>query len=330
MADDDPYIGLSSNPPLGDERLDLRDLYVFPAPADPEKTVLILTANTNGDSLRPGAVYRINIDNDGDLRTDIAFSFVFSEPDDQGRQTYEVFLAVGTDAEEPQAVGSRLFTGVELTRGAQTDVRSSGSFTVAAAVRSDPFFCDIEGVRNLLAYAGKPKDRQSPWTGVDSNLKTNIVALAVEVPTSALGPAPDIRVWGRCTVRGEDGWLHVDRVGHPAVRGFLNDDETRKAYYETNPVHDRASWIGLFIERMKQTGGYTRTEAIEAIDREGTLPDLLNYNPAKPAGYPNGRTFADDVVSYRVDFLTKGVCPPANLPPHTDTIDEFPYLGPPH
>jgi hypothetical protein len=31
-------------------------------------------ANTNADSLRPDAIYRLNIDNDGDYLTDIAFS----------------------------------------------------------------------------------------------------------------------------------------------------------------------------------------------------------------------------------------------------------------
>ncbi|OBF30012.1 DUF4331 family protein [Mycobacterium sp. ACS4331] len=326
----DSHTGLSSNPPLGDERLDLRDLYVFPAPADPAHTVLILTANTGGETLSPDAVYRINIDNDGDLRTDIAFSFVFSEPGEDGTQTFDVYLAVDSDAEEPQAVGSRLFTGVELTRGAATEVRSSGSFTVAAGVRSDPFFCDIDGVRNLLSFDGELGKRPSPWTGVDSNVGTNVIALAVEVPTSALGAAPDIRVWGRCTVRQNGDWNHVDRVGHPAVRGFLADDETRAAYYATNPIQDRERWIGLFIDRMKMTGGFTRAEAIAAIEQEGTLPDLLTYNPNLPAGYPNGRTFGDDVVSFRVDFLTKGICPPAGLSPHTDTVDEFPYLGPPH
>jgi len=29
-------------------------------------------------------------------------------------------------------------------------------------------------------------------------------------------------------------------------------------------------------------------------------------------------------------FLTKGECPPSGLSPHTDTLDVFPYLGPPH
>ena len=65
--------GLSLDAPRGDARLDLRDLYVFQSPHDPERTALILTANPDGGALHPDAVYRVAIDNDGDLRNDIAF-----------------------------------------------------------------------------------------------------------------------------------------------------------------------------------------------------------------------------------------------------------------
>jgi hypothetical protein len=81
---------------------------------------------------------------------------------------------------------------------------------------------------------------------------------------------------------------------------------------------------------MGHTGGYSREEAIEAIDQEGTLPDMLTFDPSKPARYPNGRVFTDDVIDYRLGFLSKGDIPPSGLSPHTDTLDEFPYLGTPH
>src|SRR6478735_5008866 len=97
------FTGLSLGPPLGDQRLDLCDLYAFPSPADATRTVLILNANPNADALHPDAIYRLAIDNDGDLRNDIAFSFVFSVPEG-GRQTVDVYLAIHDDAEAPQAV----------------------------------------------------------------------------------------------------------------------------------------------------------------------------------------------------------------------------------
>lgn len=57
---------------------------------------------------------------------------------------------------------------------------------------------------------------------------------------------------------------------------------------------------------------------------------MLTFDPTKPAQYPNGRVFTDDVIDYRLAFLTKGECPPLGLAPHTDTLTEFRYLGPPH
>ncbi len=74
------FTGLSLGPPLGDQRLDLCDLYAFQSPADKNRTVIILNANPNADALHPDAIYRLNIDSDGDYLTDIAFSYVFSKP----------------------------------------------------------------------------------------------------------------------------------------------------------------------------------------------------------------------------------------------------------
>ena len=45
------FTGLSLGPPLGDQRLDLCDLYAFQSPTDPSRTVIILNANPNADAL---------------------------------------------------------------------------------------------------------------------------------------------------------------------------------------------------------------------------------------------------------------------------------------
>ena len=97
------FTGLSLGPPLGDQRLDLCDLYAFQSPADKNRTVIILNANPNADALHPDAIYRLNIDTDGDYLTDIAFSYVFSKPQN-GRQTVNVFLATGSQSRSAEAV----------------------------------------------------------------------------------------------------------------------------------------------------------------------------------------------------------------------------------
>ena len=99
------FTGLSLGPPLGDQRLDLCDLYAFQSPADPSRTVIILNANPNADALHPDAIYRLNIDNDGDCLTDIAFSYVFSTPQN-GKQTVNVFVAKGAESRSVEAVGN--------------------------------------------------------------------------------------------------------------------------------------------------------------------------------------------------------------------------------
>jgi len=97
------FTGLSLGPPLGDQRLDLCDLYAFQAPNAPSRTVIILNANPNADALHPDAIYRLNIDTDGDLLTDVALSYVFSKPQN-GRQTFNVFLAKGAEFPRTLAV----------------------------------------------------------------------------------------------------------------------------------------------------------------------------------------------------------------------------------
>jgi Domain of unknown function (DUF4331) len=329
------FTGLSLGPPLGDQRLDLCDLYAFAAPTDPTRTVLILNANPNADALHPDAIYRLAIDNDGDLHDDIAFSYVFSTPQD-GRQNADVFLATGQEARSPEAVGTKLFSGVEVSFGRTANIAESGPFKFFAGARSDAFFFDYDGIKNLFDTSGGRNftaphlGGRSPWTGQDSNIEANVFAIVLEMPTRELGADPDVRIWGRCSVRRDGELMHVDRAGHPSVSSFFNTDDTKEEYNASEPPGDRARWLDQFVHLMGHTGNYTREEAIAAIDAEGTLPDMLTFDPSRPAMYPNGRVFTDDVIDYRLRFLSKGDIPPTGLAPHTDTLDEFPYLGTPH
>src|ERR1700755_579278 len=110
------FTGLSLGPPLGDQRLDLCDLYAFQSSGNPSRTVIILNANPNADALHPDAIYRINIDSNGDLLTDVALSFVFSKPQ-AGKQTFSVFLAKGAESRSPEAVGQRIVVDAEVSFG---------------------------------------------------------------------------------------------------------------------------------------------------------------------------------------------------------------------
>ena len=240
------FTGLSLGPPLGDQRLDLCDLYAFLAPTDPTRTVIILNANPNADALHPDAIYRLNIDNDGDLLTDVALSYVFSTPRG-GKQTFDVFLARGAESRSDEAVGKKIVADAEVSFGPKAHVVTAGDYKFFAGSRSDAFFFDFDGIKNLFDTSGKRNftephlSGKSPWTGVDSNTQANVFSMVVELPTSELAPKPEVHIWGRCSVRQHGKLIHADRAGHPSVSSFFNTDDTKLEYNASEPVNDRSA-----------------------------------------------------------------------------------------
>lgn len=329
------FTGLSLGPPLGDQRLDLCDLYAFQSPTDPSRTVIILNANPNADALHPDAIYRLNIDIDGDYLADIAISYLFVPPRN-GSQTFSVLIARGSVARSAEAAGMTVVDNATVSFGTTPEIVTPGDYKFFAGSRSDAFFFDFDGIKTIFDtsdgnnFTAPRLVGRSPWTGVDSNTEANVFSMAVELPTSEFGPNPQIRVWGRCSPRRDGQLLHVDRAGHPSVSSFFNTDETKEEYNAGEPVHDRERWLDQFAHHMDHIGDYTRDEAIAAIDADGLLPDVLTFDPSKPAQYPNGRSFTDDVIYHRLAFLSKGNMSPTGLQPHTDLLSEFPYLGNPH
>jgi len=331
------FTGLRLGPPAEDPRLDLTDLFAFQAPADPTRTVLILNANTFGvaDAFHPDAVYRINVDNDGDAETDVAFSVVFDKPED-GRQRATVYMATGRDARRSEAVGSPIITNAEVSFGPEPKIVTAGARTFFAGSRSDPFFVDFAGI--LAAFNWKDgknftdlKDVDPfPWTGNDTLAVYNAFGIVLELPTSELGPDPSLGIWGRASVHSNGTFDHVDRAGHPTIASFFNTDETKEQYNRTEPAQDRELFLHQAIEILEHNGGYSAQQAEAVIDEAGLLPDMLRYDPAKPAKYPNGRTLSDHVVDARLAMISNNSVPSDGLRPHDDLLEQFPYLGTPH
>src|SRR6478736_5192746 len=185
--------------PGDDARLDLTDLFVFAAPDNPGRTVLIMNSNpfTKGDGFHPGAVYRFNIDNDGDALADVAFSFTFSEPNN-GKQTATAYYATGDDARTREPCGDVLIDGAPVSFDSMATPVDAGRCRLFIGKRSDPFFADAEGVLHWLA-AGQPGLFE--WTGADVFGDADIFSIAMEVPNDMLGPGPDIGVWTSLCLR---------------------------------------------------------------------------------------------------------------------------------
>ena len=170
---------------------------------------------SNADALHPGAIYRLNIDNDGDLLTNVALSYVFSKPQN-GKQTFNVFLAKGAESRSAEAIGKKIVADAEVSFGPKPNLVKAGDYTFFAGSRSDAFFFDFDGIKNLFDIRGKRNftephlSGKSPWTGVDSNTEANVFSTVVELPTSELAPKPEVHIWGRCSVRQDGKLIHVD------------------------------------------------------------------------------------------------------------------------
>jgi hypothetical protein len=59
------------------------------------------------------------------------------------------------------------------------------------------------------------------------------------------------------------------------------------------------------------------------------LPDVLTYDYTSSAGFLNGRRLQDDVIDIALNLVTNGKVTGDEVGPHTDYLDDFPYLGRP-
>jgi hypothetical protein len=302
--------------PGGDARLDLTDLYVFPSPQSPGRTVLILDVNPfmTGADFHPDAVYRLNIDNDGDVQADAAFSAVFSESDG-GTQTGTVYYATGSEAREREPAGEVLIEGTPVSFDGMAQPVDAGPCRLFIGVRSDPFFADGEG-----AFHG------FEFTGDDTFAGKNILSIALEVPNDMLGAGPEIAVWGTASVRRDGTLVQVDRYGNPSFNPFFVD-ELKNAYNAGHPTDDVANFLEPW-SKLLESRGYPPAVARETVLT--VLPDVMHYNRNRPAHYPNGRVLTDDVYDIRMAFLTYGRITSDGVAPHDDYLTEFPFLGLPN
>jgi hypothetical protein len=311
--------------PGDDARLDLTDLFVFAAPDNPDRTVLIMDSNpfTKGDGFHPDAVYRFNIDTDGDALADVAFSFTFSQFKD-GRQTATAYYATGSDAQTREPRGDMLIEATPAGFDATAKPVHAGPCRLFIGKRSDPFFADAEGVLHWLV-GGQAGDFE--WTGTDTFAGANILSIVLEVPNDMLGPGPLIGAWISISLRHDGMFVPMDRGGNPSFNPILNPNDIKDEFNSTDPVDDVKNYLQPLSEVLQQHG-YAPDEATAAA--RTLLPDILHYDRTRPAHYPNGRVMTDDVFSTRMAFMTHGRATPQGVRPHDDLTAAFPFLGPPN
>jgi len=194
-------------------RFDVNDVYAFPAPGNPSRTVLVLgTSSPITPAQTPSftfgtkdqELYQIKIDNTGDAREDLVFQITFTGK--SGRQKVTL-----RGPAIPNSVGTmNTLVGGKQIKGYTNTVIQSGDVKLFAGPRDDPFFIDLEAFFRILPDR-KPEGgplstiTQGPLTfrpvgqAVDFLRGINDMAIVIELPTSAIAnPATSGRfgVWG--------------------------------------------------------------------------------------------------------------------------------------
>jgi hypothetical protein len=293
-------------------------------PGDPSKSILIMdvhpSANVNppgptpAEPFAPEALYELKIDTNGDLVADITYQLRVTASND-GAQTVTIRRLKGAQADKTDEGGQLIAEGVPVSTGRAIQVTSAGDHRVFVGRRSDPFFFDVEGALNNFQF-----------TGNDFFADKDISSMVLEVPNALLGTSA-VSLWARTLIQDGGRWVQADRGAKPSQTPFLSGDQN-EAYRAGEPVND-ANFVNHFAHALEHTGGYTPDAAKRVA---GTLlPDVLRYDPTRPASFgTNGRTLRDDVADAFLAILTNGKVTTDLAGPHTDLLDDFPYLGPPH
>ena len=318
------YSGPDFGFPHGEARLDLTDLYAFPKPGEPDKSILIMNVHpsaglnppgpTTADPFASEAIYELKIDTDGDAIANIAYRVRFSPPNG-GKQTATLRRVEGSEAAGAGDGGQIVLEGAPVSTGREARVTAAGDYRFFAGWRSEPFFFDTQGALNDLQF-----------TGTDFFAGADVCSIVLEVANAVLGPK-QLGLWHR-TLDGASGkWVQADRGARPSQAVFLSGEQNG-LYMAGEPVDD-ARFVAVFAHSLEHTGGYSREEANRVAAT--LLPDILAYDPRHPASYPdNGRTLTDDVIDVFLPVLTNGKVTRDNVGPHNDLLAVFPYLGPPH
>jgi uncharacterized protein DUF4331 len=318
------YSGPDYGFPHGDARLNLTDLYAFPKPGDVSKSILIMNVHpsvginppgpTTDEPFAPNAVYELKIDTNGDLVPDIAYRVSFL-PYEGGVQTATLRRVEGAQAAGTGDSGQTIMGAAPVSVGREARVTEAGDYRFFAGWRSDPFFFDTEGALNNLQF-----------TGDDFFAEKDVCSIVLEVPNSALGTGK-IGLWHR-TVDGASGKLvQADRGVLPSQSVFLTGE--KKGDYLTGEPADDARFVAVFAHSLEHTGEYSPEEAVRVA--KTLLPDVLLYDPTRPASYPhNGRGLSDDVMDVFISTITNGKVTRDNVGAHKDLLAVFPYVGAPH
>lgn len=324
--------------------LDINDVYVFPSPANPNNTVIIVTVGgaavgvVGAPIFFPDAVYEVRISNDGNPLTDeLVVRAAFSTPNAALQQS---FVITASDAGSGQ--GAVLAQGVT---GRNRDTQLRGGGKVRAGIFDDPFFFDLIAFNKFKAVVetgvppGTPApvaDRVAPFLppNFPNNFfgNFNVLAIVVEVPRMRLQSSrnnPNITLWARTLVGG----VQFDRMGNPGINtvvGFaqpLNGlPNIQDTFNNLTPADDPAL-RPVAAERINLAFGLQEPNLTQLVNL--LLPDVISFNTTSRAGFPNGRRLEDDVIDTELGLLTNNGLTSDRVINDSVFNRRFPYIAPP-
>ena len=250
------YSGPNVGFPRGDARLDLTDLFAFPNPADPGRSILVMDAHpswglmppepTTAEPFAPEAVYELRIDTNGDAVADIGYRLRVSAAAGGG-QTATLRRAEGAQAAGMGDEGRVIAEGIPVSTGRQARATESGDHRVFVGKRSDPFFFDVQGALHDMKF-----------TGDDYFADKDVFSLVLDMPNAALGSGP-VGLWMRVLMpapEGVAGWVQVERGARPSQTPFLSG-EASDAYLGRGAQGRRPLRRGI----RARAGAYRRIHA---------------------------------------------------------------------
>jgi len=354
---DGPRITDLNNSAVG--ALDLNDLYIFQSPSNRNNTVFILTMSPGAGvvgpaTFFPGGAYELMLNNNANsLTTEVVFQAVFSPPNNQGQQTFQLKRIEGERVE-------RIATGI--TNGRPAKIRGGGQAT--AGIFDDPFFFDVIATARfnreatILALnrtSGYPLPPDiTPETNPARHFFPpafpnnffggfNTLAIVIEIPRLKLQGSrtnPNISAWIRSVADIGDGrgTAQFDRTALPGINTVIVP-LTRTINGELLPggLQDEFNLLGpeqdialrpIAINRMMEVLGLPQLLATQLAN--AFLPDLANFNTTSRLGFLNGRQLKDDVIDAELQLLSNGALQGDRVVNDSYFRKKFPYIGKPN
>ncbi|MEN3342248.1 MAG: hypothetical protein V7644_1652 [Actinomycetota bacterium] len=351
-------------PPGGSVQTDITDLYAFQSPTDAANTVLVLNVNgvASPGEVAPGqdrpfadeiplveksapVTYNLHVDNNGDAITDVNIAVRFDKAQADGSQKLKVELK-GTKDDKVKAK----LKGDSTPFGGTPVVNREDGITAFAGRRDDPFFFDLPGFLNILGPGRSLIGCGTAASHPERNFFAgrNVSSIVLELPSKLLtADSSKIGVWASTNVPD----LQIDRMGRPAIatvfipnnpippdRVVDGKSSLKSTYNHSDPANDQANFRGEIVDSL--TTLFSLNDATDpnpgddASQIQGLanflLPDILTYDTASTAGFPNGRKLNDDVIDTELGLITEGAVTTDCVPADNSLLGTFPYVGNPN